>query len=118
MNEQWKPIPGYSNYEASSHGRIRNTKSGKIITGCLAKGYVRTNIRADHQRYGRNIGLHRLVAMAFHGLPPKDKPFCCHKDDISHNNVPSNLYWGDAKDNFRDAAANGKSKPFPIVTHL
>ena len=29
--EQWRLIDGYDNYEISSHGRVRNNKTSKIM---------------------------------------------------------------------------------------
>ena len=105
--ENWKPIPGYTGFEASDLGRIRN-KQGKVRKGHMERGYHVISIRADHERYGRNRRIHRLVCMAFHGLPTPEKPMALHKDDDKDNNTPDNLYWGDARDNFKDAVGNGK----------
>jgi hypothetical protein len=106
MIEIWKPIPGYS-YEASSHGRVRN-KWGKVLKTQMKQKYHWVNVRADSEKYGRTRRVHRLVAMAFHGLPPEDKPMALHRDDVQSNNTPENLYWGDALDNHVDAKRNGK----------
>jgi hypothetical protein len=43
--------------------------------------------------------VHRLVCLAFHGLPPVDKSGSLHKDENALNNRPENLYWGDQKNN-------------------
>ena len=30
-NEVWRAIDGYLNYEVSSHGRVRNSNTGRIL---------------------------------------------------------------------------------------
>jgi hypothetical protein len=90
--EQWRLIDGYNNYEVSSHGRVRNNVSNKILC---------SNVNVNSQYY--QIGLyleskrkmhyvHRLVAFAF-----CDKPDGCdyadHIDRNNQNNDKTNLRW-------------------------
>ena len=52
-NEIWKPIPGYEGYEASTLGRIRSLKYGKIRIlkpFKTKKGYLRVNLWKDGKR--------------------------------------------------------------------
>ena len=58
------PIKGFENYEASNDGRIRNSKTGRVLhSRSNGKGYLKValhnNIRTD--KY-----VHRLVADAFY----------------------------------------------------
>lgn len=46
--------------------------------------------------------VHAFVCMAFHGPRPDDRPYACHRDGDRLNSVPSNLYWGTAKENQAD----------------
>lgn len=39
------------------------------------------------------IGVHRIVATAFHGNPPTDEHVCDHYDTNRQNNRPENLRW-------------------------
>lgn len=95
-NEIWKQIPGFENCEASSLGRIR-------IKNKIRKPWVR--IRRGRMKYfgikikNKNLLVSRLIAMAFHGLPPKNKPECMHIDNNPSNNMPTNLRWGDRCEN-------------------
>ena len=33
--EQWRNVDGYDNYQVSSHGRVRNSKTNRIMTNCI-----------------------------------------------------------------------------------
>jgi hypothetical protein len=48
------------------------------------------------------VGVHHIVALAFHGPAPEGKPFACHKNGWPAENYPSNLYWGSRADNAAD----------------
>jgi len=88
--EIWKTIIGeYSNYEISSHGRIKNKTSGKIlnITSKL-QGFYRVNLRNKKKRKGFLI--HKLVDKYF--LPEyKGKYIVEHVDGNKTNNNVNNL---------------------------
>ena len=62
--ENWRLVDGYDNYEVSSHGRIRNNVTGKILkSGIGNHGYLRVNLSKDCKV--KNNTIHRLVAFAF-----------------------------------------------------
>jgi hypothetical protein len=116
----WKPIPGYEGiYEASNAGQIRsltrliNVRGGWSQT---AKGTVLTP-EVDDRGYGR-VGLwrngqkkmmlvHRLVCMAFHGLPIDPSLDACHDDGRPSNCRPDNLRWDTRSGNFADQERHG-----------
>lgn len=96
--EVWTPLPiqtwhrfGHT-YEVSSQGRVRNATSGRVLAiRCHRTGYAVVTI-------GRRPGttyVHRLVALAFFGPPPRDG-FAWEVDhldfDKMHNRV-GNLRW-------------------------
>lgn len=86
--EIWKTIPISTNYEASSHGRIRNKKEGNFLTQFpTPAGYRRVNVVGTNQ-----VLVHRLVAITF--IPnPDNKATVNHiKHGGSYNHV-SNLEW-------------------------
>jgi hypothetical protein len=68
-------------------------------------GRAQVSLCVDDRIYSQAI--HRIVARAFLGAPPPGKTMVCHKDGNPLNNVPSNLYYGDATDNGRDAMVHG-----------
>ena len=105
MEEIWKPIPGHSNYEASSYGNIRSKdfmcwnghvwflKKGRIIKPAPnRKGYYTVSVNGDNYKGCRTKTVHRLVCMAFlknvHNLPAIN-----HKDEDRSNNHVENLEW-------------------------
>ena len=94
MNEQWKKINGYSRYEVSNRGKIRNihTKKEKS-TRVTAKGYVVATLKENGIRSSKYI--HRLVAEAFISNP-KNLPQVNHKDENKQNNNVENLEWCNA----------------------
>ena len=109
-----KAVPGFENLFASECGRIfrRQRATGRLVERNL--NTMQTGYKTTH---GKKIGkersapqlVHRLVALAWLGPQPKDKPIVCHKDDIKDNNHVSNLYWGTYKENERDKFANGRA---------
>ena len=41
INECWRSIDGYINYQVSNTGRVRNASSGQILAACWdRKGYA------------------------------------------------------------------------------
>jgi hypothetical protein len=112
--EVWKPVPGYAAYDVSNHGRVRRRETvgrwpanhvlrpGESYSGHL---YV---ILTGPDRRARKEFVHRLVAKAFIGPPPFERAMVLHHDDRSKNNLPENLYWGDHRQNVRDAKLNRK----------
>jgi len=97
---QWKQIPGYPGYEASTEGQIRSidrkdtagrNRKGKVLKPATkADGYLMVGLRKDGQTIGCNVS--RLVAQAF--LPnPKNKPEVRHINNVRADNEVVNLQW-------------------------
>lgn len=91
--EEWRSIPGFEKWEASSLGRIRSKKTGNVLHqrvhlggGSGTKVYIKTNLGA-----ARGKLVHRLVCLAFHG--PDNGLQAGHLDDDGTNNKPENLRW-------------------------
>lgn len=104
--EVWRSIP-YSTYEASSRGRIRNCKNGKIQAPHLGHdGYLFVGIRFLDKKYSKKV--HKLVCLAFNGLKPIGAECVRHLDGNKLNNVPENLRWGTNKENAADTILHGK----------
>jgi hypothetical protein len=51
--------------------------------------------------------VHRLVAVAFLGSPPPDRPQINHIDGNKQNSDPRNLEWCNTQENTAHAIANG-----------
>ena len=86
--EQWKKIPGFEAYEASTLGNIRNAK-GHILKPWLDGGghYYQVSLGR-----GNKFSLHRLIALTF--IPEVDgKPFVDHINQTKTDNRVENLRW-------------------------
>jgi hypothetical protein len=100
MQEEWRIIPGFSDYEASSHGRIRAIKTNKILNPYKSKaGYLETNLSVNKKPVQTRV--HRLIALAFIGECPIG--FCVHhRDKNKSNNYYKNLLYVDRKKHLAD----------------
>lgn len=122
--EIWKDIPGYEgHYQASNFGRIKSLQRKVRFTGRWNKELLRLipeKILKHENKingagyYGVVLGrgksemVHRLVCLAFNGLPTKTKFQVNHKDCNKLNNHAKNLEWISHKKNMRHAVKNGR----------
>lgn len=88
--EIWKTIEGFENYSVSTYGRVRKTKTKKIMHQQINNGYLYIRLNKDNKRVPLRV--HRLVAQAF--IPnPDNCPCVNHKDENKTNNCVENLEW-------------------------
>jgi hypothetical protein len=104
IEETWKPIPFNSDYEVSSHGNFRNSKTKKQkIFNVEALKSTQTRIRVDIKndlKNGSGFYLHRVIAMTF--IPnPHNLEEVNHIDGNPYNNRVENLEWITREDNMR-----------------
>ena len=91
MEEIWKEVPFAPNYEASTHGRVRNNETKKVLKQCLRyTGYYELCITVDKIRSTKK--LHQIIAITFIDNP-ENKDTVNHKDHDKTNNNISNLEW-------------------------
>lgn len=88
-----------SNYEVSSAGDVRNSRTGRVITphlkGC-GQAYMRVDItRTDGKRHSM---VHQLVCEAFGG-PRPDGHEAAHLNGNSLDNRAENLVWATPRQN-------------------
>lgn len=118
--EEWRDIPGFPSYQASSLGRIRSADrmlaiapsrrsaahmrpmKGNILCPWRAGDYWVVSLGKVRKR-----GVHRLVCLAFHGRPPSPKHETAHNDGNPTRNVPSNLRWATKIENEADKVVHG-----------
>ena len=105
MEEMWKQIEGFPDYDVSTLGRIRSWRTNKttpVIRKLENNGgyhYVSLMKPGEPKKVGRKV--HRLVAQAF--IPnPDNLPEVAHKDGNPEHNTINDLRWSTHGDNMRD----------------
>lgn len=107
----WADIPGWP-YQVSSGGRVRNKLTKHVLSPMLQgvkHNQYEVVLLCDAPRQQR-APVHRLVARAFLGEPPKGKQLVLHKNGTRQDNRAKNLYYGDHFDNARDARKHHQHK--------
>jgi hypothetical protein len=123
MEEVWRVIPKFSDYEISNHGRIRSKervksyKSGRTMhlkskIKSLRKhpknDFMMTDL-IDDKGKRRTVYPHKCVAMAFiTNDKPRLKKIVMHKDDNLSNNSIDNLEWASYSDSIKKGFLTGK----------
>ena len=110
MLEEWREIPQFPGYFASSLGSIASERQGErrvlrqwvVTTVSRGHNYSYPAVclrRAGGGRCHRSVG--RYVLLAFTG---KDEPglVCRHRDADPFNNAVDNLAWGTPRENAQD----------------
>lgn len=93
MDEVWKNIEGFEQYQVSNLGRIYSKKVKRFLTPYPdKKGYLRVKFWKDNK--GHTFKVHRLVAQAFISNPC-NLPQVNHIDEDKNNNCVDNLEWCD-----------------------
>lgn len=110
LDEHWKPVVGFPNYEVSNLGRVRN-RNGYVLKlkfdrrcdyylACLS-AYPKVHERAVHQ-----LVMHAFVGPQAKGIEVR------HLNGIATDNRVTNLAYGTKADNMQDAIRHGT---FPVL---
>ena len=117
MKEEWRQIPGFKDYEASSFGNIRSWKNkskGKFLKPATNKYGYRTVVLYDEQKTPISRTVHRLILVAFLG---ESSLVVNHKDGNKKNNKIENLeyctYSENSKHSFLIGTQNNKGENHP-----
>lgn len=106
-HEEWRAIPGFAPFEASSLGRIRNTATNHIMAQRLTKnGYMMVLISAGCQKV-TCCYVHRLVCAAFNGA--REKQDVNHVNHSRSDNRIENLEWCSRKENMAHCRRAGRT---------
>jgi hypothetical protein len=123
-----RPIPGLEGYYAKRDGTIWSTRWGRSgrsrriwfapkqlqpLLSC-GNGYAFVWIK-DGARL-RKMSVHRLVLLAFRGLPQPGQE-TRHRDGDRTNNRLGNLRWGTPRQNARDKVRHGTSRK-GVANHM
>lgn len=96
--EVWKGILGYSRYEVSNMGRVRNSRGMLKQQINIRNGYVYVTLQSDTGKR-KNIRVHILVAHAFCDGFSEERNTVNHIDGNKENNKAENLEWVSQQDN-------------------
>jgi hypothetical protein len=97
---EWRVIPSYPDYQASSTGlivRVVVDQRGHKLTGQPLKshanhaGYLELSLCRDGQ--ATNVRVNRMVCEAFHGPAPSRSHHAAHINGNSVDNSEGNLAW-------------------------
>ena len=104
MIEEWRQIPSFPVYEASSLGRIRSRFRVRKL-GLDDDGYVTVSLYLGGKTFTKKV--HVLVCEAFHGPKPAWAQVAAHNNGRKSNNRPDNVRWATHIGNCDDMVAHG-----------
>lgn len=102
MQEIWRTVKDFENYEVSNMGNIRSKKNGLLKPQNTIYGY-KNIILYKRVKYGKTViksaRIHRLVLQAFEPIENPEKMQVNHIDNDRSNNRLDNLEWTTPKQN-------------------
>lgn len=100
QKETWKngAFVGFSNYNVSSEGRIKNLKTGRYLEGWMEKNgrrrvRVTSDDNVDHETESIKMSKAKFILLVWKGLPKYSTWTTHHIDKNKLNDIPSNLKW-------------------------
>jgi hypothetical protein len=129
QTKEWKPIPGFSSYQASHRGYVRSIDrvvGGRRLRGVVLKtrvskkGYELVNLTDDRGSVQTRT-VHTLVLLAHVGAPSPGEETCHGLGGPLDNRWPENIRYGTRSENEHDKVAAGTSgspvPTFPCLNH-
>lgn len=109
MNEIWKDISNYEGlYKISNRGRVFSKRTNKILKDVSTGSGYRSVSLSDYLHKKKRYYIHRLVAIAFLGIPRNLRCVVNHKNLNKKDNNVENLEWVTPEENMAHAYNNGK----------
>ena len=100
INECWRSIDGFINYQISNLGRVRNCNTGRILKpGWGTGGYLKVTLCKDSKKFTCRI--HKLVANEFIDNP-NNKKCIDHINNDRVDNTVTNLRFATYSENQRN----------------
>lgn len=104
----WMPIKGYSDYEVSTSGQIRNSKTLRILKSCLRNGYWSVTLCKSNTK--KTVNIHTMVAEAYLQKPDTVKRYVVnHINEDKQDNRLSNLEYISYAQNTKHSATSERS---------
>jgi hypothetical protein len=113
MSSQHKTWVDDDIYEVYDDGRIYSKFSNRFLTLSNRRTYLTVNLRNIGKRSGKQMFVHRMVAIMFCSNPD-NKPLVDHIDRNPRNNHYTNLRWVTSTEN----AQNSDKNNFTQKVHL
>ncbi len=104
--ERWAAIPGFDDYDASSHGRVRG-QSG-VLSTCENSRTGRETVTLWNGGNPKTLYVHRLVLMA-HRPTTDDTLEACHRNGDKRDNRLANLRWDTRSANQLEKSRHGSA---------
>lgn len=112
--EIWKAVPGFSKYECSSFGKIKNIITNHILQPKPDKnGYLVLNLYRDENGFSKRYHkrLSRVICETFYGKPEDPTMVCDHIDRCRCNDYYKNIHWATLVEN-----RNNRTDPYKKLT--
>lgn len=110
IEEIYKIIEEFPNYEVSNLGNVRNKKTGRILKHTKTKhGYYTVQLYKNGQ--GRSQLIHRIVMTTFNPIDGMENLHVDHIDFNPGNNCLDNLRWLSPSDNTKRKNIKKIEKP-------
>lgn len=117
-NEQWRAIPCYSGFEASSLGRVRNSTTGHLLAITSGDAYEYPRVTLHINGKAKTIECHRLVGLAFIGPTPPGHHINhknTNKSDCRLDNLEIVTIQRNREHAIQNGQCGGKLKPRDVV---
>ena len=117
MNEIYKTIEEFPNYEVSNMGNIRNKKTKRILKpGKDAGGYLRVVLYKNGKPSTKKV--HRLAMITFNPVENMDDLQVDHIDFNKQNNCLENLRWLTPAENGSRKSGSNRKKVLCVETGI